>query len=128
MYILLLKFLLQYTRIIKYIVTPPSQPTVYPIDETVIQLSNKTNYAMSCLSIGATSYVWEKHPYGNIPLNINATGKKSKILTLINLQPHYEGSYRCLARNGSGNSYSNFTAVTIKGLFIICTTVYVRSY
>ena len=76
---------------------------------------------------GATTYKWEKHPYGYVPYNIITTRSKINELTLVNLQPHYGGNYRCLATNGSGSSFSNFTSLAIKGLFnIIIRSVYVR--
>lgn len=103
-----------------YVVTPPSQPTVHPINGTVILFNDLPyNHTLTCVTVGAASYMWEKHPYGGIPPSITATGKNFKVLTLIKLQPHYEGSYRCLAINGSGSTYSNFTTVTIEGLLII---------
>ena len=106
-------------------VIPPPQPAIHPINETVILLNDVTSYTLTCVADGATSYKWEKYPYGYVPLDIITTRRKFNELTLVNLQPHYEGTYRCLAINGSGSSYSNFTAVNIKGLFSI---IYVNTY
>ena len=69
--------------------------------------------------LGATiyRYRWHKHPDHSIPDNINLAGRLRNRLQLINLQPHYAGSYQCQIKNGSGTSYSNFSTLIIKGLF-----------
>ena len=115
----------QYIIILSYPVIPPPQPAIHPINETVISLNDVTSYTLTCVADGATSYKWEKYPYGYVPLNISTTRRKFNELTLVNILPHYEGSYRCLAINGSGSSYSSFTTVTIEGLFSI---IYVNTY
>ena len=102
--------------VLLYPVIPPPQPAIHPINETIDLLKDATNYTLTCTTDGATSYKWEKYPYGYVPLNITTTTRRLNEITLVNLQPYYEGSYRCLAINGSGSSYSDFTTITIEGL------------
>ena len=73
---------------------------------------------LTCVADGATFYKWQKHSYRGIPRNITYYGRLSNTLTLVNLQPHYGGSYRCRASNASGSCFSDFVTVDIEGLFI----------
>ena len=86
--------------------------TVHPVD-TLIQLySNFTNYTLTCVADGASSYNWERQrdviPSDSIGVNTNT-------LTLINLQPEDAGNYQCVATNASGSSFSNYADLTING-------------
>ena len=85
-------------------------------------LTSTRNLSLYCEAEGATSYKWQKHyyydSYSNIPyyitFTVNTVDNTSE-LTLINLQPNYAGTYRCLAKNDSGVSYSFPAEVIING-------------
>ena len=103
--------------ILHCLVTPPPPPVIYPINKMVILLNDVTPCKLTCTTVGATRYKWQKYPSRGIPKSISRLGRFSNMLILTNLQPHYAGWYRCQAKNDSGISYSNFTNLTIKGLF-----------
>ena len=81
--------------------------------DTVIQLySNFTNYTLTCVADGASSYNWERR---DDVIPSDSTGVNTNTLALINLQPEDAGDYRCVATNASGSSFSNYANLTING-------------
>ena len=104
--------------ILHYLVTPP-RPKAHSCSNQAIILHNDiTKCTLTCVADGATFYKWQKYSYRGIPGNITNHGRLSSTLTLVKLQPHYNGSYRCRASNASGTGFSDFVTVDIKGLFI----------
>ena len=87
------------------------------MNKTVILYNNITAYTLTCTTVGATRYKWQKYPSGGIPGNITSLERHRSTLILTNLQPYYAGLYRCWAQNDSGRSYSKFANLTIKGWF-----------
>ena len=102
-----------------YLVTPPPPPVIHPMNKMVILLNNVTAFKLTCTTVGATKYKWQKYPRGGILPNITSLERHHSTLILTNLQPHYAGWYRCWAKNDSGKSYSKFANLTIKGWFIV---------
>ena len=85
------------------------------MNKMAILYNNVTTCTLTCTTVGATKYKWQKYPSGGIPQNITSHNRHRSTLILTNLQPHYAGWYRCWAKNGSGKSFSEFANLTIKG-------------
>ena len=75
---------------------------------------NCTFYA----SARGCDYRWEKKNERNIP---RAHGINSRQLTISNLKPEDSGEYRCILSNSTGVIMSDYTLLTIKGLFVVVT-------
>ena len=73
-------------------------------------VDDNTNVALICEGDGASSYNWEKKN-GVIPSD--STGANTNTLIVINVQPEDAGSYRCVATNGSGSSFSDYAELII---------------
>ena len=101
------------------LVTPPPSPILWPRNKIITLINNVTSHTITCMTVGAIIYRWHKHPHRGIPDNINVAGRLTNRLQLINLQPHYAGSYQCQVKNSSGISHSHFSTLIIKGLFTI---------
>ena len=84
----------------------------HPKSKDVELSTNSYNYSLYCEAEEAWSYYWRRQ-YGDIPSN--AIGVGTNMLTFIDMQPENDGRYQCVARNASGNSYSNYTTLIIKG-------------
>jgi len=75
----------------------------------VYLFNNITNVSMNCKADGASHYYWENHNGNYISL------ADANIFTFTKLKPENAGSYRCVATNASGASYSNYAELTIYG-------------
>ena len=60
-------------------------------------------------------YKWEKRNERNIP---RAHSINSKQITITDLKPEDSGEYRCILSNSTGVIMSDYTLLTIKGLFV----------
>ena len=58
---------------------------------------------------------WEKKNEKNIP---RARGINSRQLIITNLKPEDSGEYRCILSNSTGVIMSDYTLLTVKGLFL----------
>ena len=59
-------------------------------------------------------YKWEKKNERNIS---RAQGINSRQLTITNLKPEDSGEYRCILSNSTGVIMSDYSLLTVKGLF-----------
>ena len=83
---------------------------------TVEMNNDTTNVTFTCKADGASSYYWQRQG-GN--MSSSTVGANTSILSLHNILPADSGHYQCVAVNEHGRSYSDFTMLAIKGIYII---------
>ena len=104
----------------------PIKPTVAVIPGQQIELTvNNFTLLMKCLLYDMTNltFKWEKK---NSKLPSTAQGVSSDQLTITKLSPKDSGEYRCIVNNSTGIISSNYSLVTIKGLYVLNSCTYVH--
>ena len=92
--------------------------TAHPSNVIVNLESDTMSVSLTCEADGTTSYQWERED-GTIPSG--ATGVHTNTLTLVKLQSHDTGNYRCVASSENNISTpSKYATITIKGLLVLC--------
>lgn len=94
-----------------FLAVPPYNVTINPSTINVEVKNNSTSVALSCMALGASSYIWERR-MGDI--SATATGINTNNLILHNVSPEDNGHYRCVAENKNGKNESAYAAVIIK--------------
>jgi len=85
----------------------------HPSNKEVTLTGISINISLTCeASENITSYSWKKQ---RSTLPMNTAGMNTSVLSLINVTIENSGYYRCVATNGSGNSYSNFAHLYVYG-------------
>ena len=66
------------------------------------------------------NYIWEKRN-GDLPTR--AQGTHSSQMTIVDLLPEDSGEYHCVMRNLTGEVVSDFSLLTIKGMYVSINSV-----
>ena len=78
--------------------------------------------SMRCTSYAdGFDYKWEKKNERNISRAQDITSRQ---LTIANLKPEDSGEYRCIISNSTGVIMSDYSLLTVKGLFVIITAMF----
>jgi len=86
-----------------------------PGQKIKLTVNNFTMF-MRCLSYNMNfNYTWEKK---NEKLPLNVQGVNSLQLTITNLKPEDSGKYRCIMSNSTGKIPSDYSLLTVKGLWL----------
>ena len=84
--------------------------------ELVNLIGNNFNLSMQCGIYNKDFvYHWEKK---DEQIHLRAQGVSSHQLNIINLKPDDSGEYRCAMSNSTGNIFSDYSLITVKGWLI----------
>jgi len=94
----------------------PLKPVIEMIPGNVIKLTtNNFRLSMKCIPHNNDSeYKWEKKGEKDIP---RSQRTNSSDLFITDLKPEDSGEYRCRMSNSTGVIFSDYSLLTVKGLF-----------
>ena len=103
----------------------PPKPVVEMTPGHLIKLTvNNFKLLMKCTFYAdGFEYKWEKKNARSIP---RAEDINSRQLTIVNLRPEDSGEYRCILSNSTGVIMSDYSLLTVKGLFVTSYLVIVK--
>lgn len=91
--------------------------TIDPMNMTIQLNSDNFSLSLSCEADGAASYYWERQNR-SIPSKTNGVDTTTLIINY--LQPDDAGSYRCIATNTFGSTFSQYATLVINGKYFTC--------
>jgi len=94
----------------------PLKPVIEMIPGKLIKLTtNNFRLSMKCVPYDNDfEYKWEKKDEKDIP---RSQGTNSRNLFITDLKPEDSGEYRCRMSNSTGVIFSDYSLLTVKGLF-----------